>query len=34
MAHGEAIAEMLRCRHWWRPEIFDAFLEAVGRETM
>lgn len=34
MPHGEAIAEMLRCRHWWRPEIFDAFLEAVGRETM
>jgi putative nucleotidyltransferase with HDIG domain len=29
----QAIAEMTACRHWWRPEVFGAFLKAgLGAE--
>lgn len=30
MTHAEAIAEIQRCRHWWRADVFDAFMGAVG----
>ncbi len=26
----KALAEMQRCRGWWRPEVYDAFMESVG----
>ena len=31
MTHDEALAEMSRCRHWWRPEVYDAFMRVVSR---
>lgn len=30
MAREEALAEFERCRHWWRPDVYDAFLASVG----
>lgn len=30
MSHAEAIAEIERCRHWWRADVFEAFMTAVG----
>jgi HD-GYP domain-containing protein (c-di-GMP phosphodiesterase class II) len=29
MTKAEALATMQDCRHWWRPEVFAAFLQAV-----
>ncbi len=28
----QALAEMLRCRGWWRPEVFAAFLQTMGTD--
>jgi putative nucleotidyltransferase with HDIG domain len=25
-----ALAELRRCRHWWWPEVYDAFMASVG----
>ena len=25
-----ALAEMATCRHWWRPDVYDAFCRSVG----
>lgn len=25
-----AFAEMRKCRHWWRPDVYDAFVRALG----
>jgi len=29
MTRAEALATMRDCRHWWRPDVFEAFLQAV-----
>jgi putative nucleotidyltransferase with HDIG domain len=31
MTHDEALTEMCKCRHWWRPEVYDAFMRVVSR---
>jgi putative nucleotidyltransferase with HDIG domain len=28
----QALAEMQRCRTWWRPEVFDAFMRTLGAD--
>lgn len=30
MARDVALAELERCRHWWRPEVYGAFMASVG----
>ena len=30
MTREEAVAEMTRTRHWWRPDVFEAFLATIG----
>lgn len=30
MTREVALAELERCRHWWRPEVFEAFFRSVG----
>jgi putative nucleotidyltransferase with HDIG domain len=30
MTREAAIAELERCRHWWRPEVYRAFMASVG----
>ena len=30
MSTPVALAEMERCQHWWRPEVFRSFLTSVG----
>lgn len=30
LAHDEALARMAECRHWWRPDVYGAFLRSVG----
>lgn len=32
MARSQALGEMQRCRGWWRPDVFEAFLQAVGAD--
>ncbi len=27
----QALAELKRCRHWWWPEVYDAFMASIGR---
>jgi putative nucleotidyltransferase with HDIG domain len=29
MSHDEALAEINRCAHWWRPEVISAFLSTL-----
>jgi putative nucleotidyltransferase with HDIG domain len=29
LTHDEALAEMRKCRHWWRAEVYAAFMRAV-----
>jgi HD-GYP domain-containing protein (c-di-GMP phosphodiesterase class II) len=29
----KALAELHRCRHWWWPEVYEAFLASVGAEV-
>jgi HD-GYP domain-containing protein (c-di-GMP phosphodiesterase class II) len=29
MMKGEALATMEDCRHWWRQDVFEAFLRAI-----
>jgi HD-GYP domain-containing protein (c-di-GMP phosphodiesterase class II) len=29
MSHDTALTEITRCRHWWSPRVFDAFLAAL-----
>ena len=31
LSHGEALGRMEESRHWWRPDVYDAFLQSVGR---
>lgn len=30
MSHEAAITEMRRCEHWWRPDVFEGFMDTVG----
>ena len=30
MTRAAALAELERCRHWWRPDVFQAFMGSVG----
>ncbi|HEY5724419.1 MAG TPA: HD domain-containing phosphohydrolase [Methylomirabilota bacterium] len=30
MSHEQALAEMEASRHWWRPDVYAAFLQSVG----
>jgi putative nucleotidyltransferase with HDIG domain len=30
MSHAEALARMEESRHWWRPEVYAAFLRSIG----
>jgi putative nucleotidyltransferase with HDIG domain len=33
LPRGRALAELHRCRHWWWPEVYEAFLASVGAEV-
>jgi putative nucleotidyltransferase with HDIG domain len=33
MTHDEALAEMGRCRHWWRAEVYEAFMRTVHQQV-
>ncbi len=30
MSHAEAVAEIERCKHWWRGDVYESFMSAVG----
>ena len=30
MSRNAALAELERCRHWWWPEVYEAFVRSVG----
>jgi putative nucleotidyltransferase with HDIG domain len=30
MSRETALAELARCRHWWRADVYDAFMASVG----
>ena len=32
LPRGKALAELHRCRHWWWPEVYEAFRASVGAE--
>ena len=32
MPRSQALAEMQRCRGWWRPEVFEAFMQSIGAD--
>ncbi len=32
MPRTQALAEMQRCRNWWRPDVFEAFMQTVGAD--
>jgi len=34
MTHEQALAEMRQCRPWWRAEVYDAFVRAIGTRTI
>jgi HD-GYP domain-containing protein (c-di-GMP phosphodiesterase class II) len=29
LSHASAMAEIERCRHWWRADVYEAFVAAV-----
>jgi putative nucleotidyltransferase with HDIG domain len=31
LTHKQAVAELRQCRHWWWPEVVEAFMASVGR---
>jgi putative nucleotidyltransferase with HDIG domain len=31
MSHPEAMIKIQECRHWWRPDVYQAFLRSVSR---
>jgi putative nucleotidyltransferase with HDIG domain len=33
LSHTEALARMAECSHWWRPDVYAAFLASVGSST-
>ena len=34
MSHEEALARMEVDRHWWRPDVYAAFIRSVGARTL
>ncbi len=34
MPRDLALAEMRRCRDWWRPDVFQAFMETLGADLI
>lgn len=32
MSREDALATMEDCRHWWRPQVFEAFLRSLSRD--
>jgi putative nucleotidyltransferase with HDIG domain len=32
MTHDEALTEMRKSRHWWRDDVFEAFMTTVGED--
>lgn len=32
LSRAEALTELERCRHWWRPDVYEAFLVSVGSD--
>ena len=34
LPRGVALTEMQRCRDWWRPEVYAAFMASVGAEQV
>ena len=32
MPRARALAEMQRCRGWWRAEVFEAFMQSIGTD--
>ena len=34
LSHAEALARMEESRHWWRPDVYAAFLRSVGTAAM
>ncbi len=32
MPRSAALAEMQRCRGWWRPAVFEAFMQSIGAD--
>jgi putative nucleotidyltransferase with HDIG domain len=30
MSHDQAMAEMRQCRHWWRGDVYDAFVQMMA----
>ena len=32
MSRDEALNELERCRSWWRPDVYEAFINSVGAE--
>ncbi|MDQ3949429.1 MAG: tetratricopeptide repeat protein [Gemmatimonadota bacterium] len=32
LPRDRALAELRRCRHWWWPEVYEAFMRSVGAE--
>lgn len=33
LSREAALAELERCRHWWRPDVYEAFVDSVGSTT-
>ena len=33
MTHEAAVAEMRKCEHWWRPDVFEGFMATIGDGT-
>ena len=33
MTHEAAVAEMRKCEHWWRPDVFEGFMATIGCGT-
>jgi putative nucleotidyltransferase with HDIG domain len=33
LPRAKALAELRRCRHWWWPEVYEAFMASVGAEA-
>lgn len=33
MPHAEALADMEGVKHWWRPDVYEAFLQSVGKSS-
>ncbi|HJQ65658.1 MAG TPA: HD domain-containing phosphohydrolase [Gemmatimonadales bacterium] len=34
MTHNQAMTELSNCRHWWRPEVYLAFVRTIGTKQI